>query len=115
VITIGDIEAARARLRDAIYVSPCAHSEMFTRASGASRVFLKLENLQMTGSFRPRPARRARGRPDEILSIDHDRAYHGVLLGETAVEITVETRGREHIDELVSRLEQAGYTFERVS
>jgi threonine dehydratase len=50
-----------------------------------------------------------------ILRIEHDRAYHGVLLGQTMVEMTLETRGREHLDELVSRLEEAGYTFERVT
>jgi threonine dehydratase len=49
-----------------------------------------------------------------ILSIVHDRAYHGVSLGETAVELTVETRGREHIDELAARLAAANYSFERV-
>ena len=49
-----------------------------------------------------------------ILSIVHDRAYYGVSLGETAVEVTVETRGREHIDELAARLAAANYSFERV-
>jgi threonine dehydratase len=49
-----------------------------------------------------------------ILSIGHDRAYFGVLLGETAVDLSLETRGPEHIAEIVSALEQSGYTFERV-
>jgi threonine dehydratase len=49
-----------------------------------------------------------------ILSIVHDRAYFGVLLGETAVDLNLETRGPDHAADLVSRLEDAGYTFERV-
>jgi len=49
-----------------------------------------------------------------ILSIVHDRAYFGVLLGETAVDLNLETRGPDHASDLVSRLEEAGYTFERV-
>src|SRR5262249_60944130 len=51
MIGVADIEAARARVRDAIYVSPCAHSETLSRIAG-NRVYLKLENLQMTGSFK---------------------------------------------------------------
>ena len=49
-----------------------------------------------------------------VLSIVHDRAYFGVLLGETAVDVTLETRGREHIDEIAAKLAAAGYPFERV-
>ncbi len=50
-----------------------------------------------------------------IISIGHDRAYHGTLLGQTAVDLTLETRGSEHIDDLVSRFQEAGYTFDRVT
>ncbi|MGA3195579.1 MAG: hypothetical protein ABSD39_11315 [Terriglobales bacterium] len=43
-----------------------------------------------------------------------DRAYHGVNLGETAIEITMETRGPDHIAEIISALGAAGYAHERV-
>jgi threonine dehydratase len=49
-----------------------------------------------------------------IVETDYDRAYHGVGLGETAIEITMETRGPEHIAEIISALGAAGYTQERV-
>lgn len=65
-----DVEAARQRLSQAIYTSPCAYSETLSRLTGC-RTFVKLENLQMTGSFKERgaanklltlaPAERARG------------------------------------------------------
>jgi threonine dehydratase len=49
-----------------------------------------------------------------IVETDYDRAYHGVGLGETAIEITMETRGPDHIAEIISALSAAGYTQERV-
>ena len=49
-----------------------------------------------------------------ILEITHDRAYYGVNLGDSLVEVTLETRGPEHINELVAALEKAGYRAERV-
>lgn len=49
-----------------------------------------------------------------IVETDYDRAYHGVGLGETAIEITMETRGPDHIAEIISALSAAGYAQERV-
>jgi threonine dehydratase len=49
-----------------------------------------------------------------IVETDYDRAYHGVNLGETAIEITMETRGPDHIAEIISALGAAGYAHERV-
>jgi threonine dehydratase len=55
VLSFPDIEAARRRISDRIFVSPCAYSEMLSRATG-TKLWLKLENLQMTGSFKERGA-----------------------------------------------------------
>jgi len=49
-----------------------------------------------------------------IVETDYDRAYHGVGLGETAIEITMETRGPDHIAEIISALGAAAYAQERV-
>ena len=49
------MEAARRRLRDAIVQTPCAYSQTLSELTGA-RCFVKLENLQMTGSFKERGA-----------------------------------------------------------
>ena len=49
-----------------------------------------------------------------IVETSYDRAYHGVNLGDTAIDITMETRGPEHITELLAALESAGYTHERI-
>lgn len=49
-----------------------------------------------------------------IVETAYDRAYHGVNLGETAIEITMETRGPDHIAEILSALGAAGYAHEKV-
>ena len=54
-IGLADVMAARGRLRGAIYQSPCPHSQMLSALTG-QQVYLKLENLQMTGSFKERGA-----------------------------------------------------------
>src|SRR5436309_2661792 len=49
-----------------------------------------------------------------IVETAYDRAYHGVNLGETAIEITMETRGPDHIAEILSALTSGGYAHERI-
>jgi threonine dehydratase len=44
-----------------------------------------------------------------ILGIDHHRVGMSMSLEQVEVALQVETRGRDHIKELVDRLEQAGY------
>jgi threonine dehydratase len=48
-----------------------------------------------------------------IVETMYDRAYYGVVLGDTVIDITMETRGPEHVADLTAALE-AGYPFERV-
>ena len=49
-----------------------------------------------------------------IVQVLHDRAYFGVNLGEAKIDVTMETRGADHAEEMMRRLREAGYTFERV-
>jgi threonine dehydratase len=49
-----------------------------------------------------------------IVETSYDRAYYGVNLGDTAIDITMETRGPDHITELLSALSASGYTHERI-
>src|ERR1700710_1459095 len=71
-ITLADIEAARERLGTAIYRTPCARSETLSRQTGQN-IFLKLENLQMTGSFKER------GALNRIATLTPEQARHGVV------------------------------------
>src|SRR6201996_5130442 len=55
LITLDDVLAARERIRGSVYLSPCTRSESLSRSTGLE-LYLKLENLQMTGSFKERGA-----------------------------------------------------------
>jgi threonine dehydratase len=56
----------------------------------------------------------AEGRAN-IIEIEHNRAFSKVDLGETAVDATLETRGKDHIEALEKALHSAGYESERLS
>lgn len=71
-IALADIVAARERLRDSIYYSPCPHSQMLSALTG-QQVYLKLENLQMTGSFKER------GALNRIAVLTPEQASRGVI------------------------------------
>lgn len=49
-----------------------------------------------------------------IVETSYEKAYYGVNLGDTAIDITMETRGPDHIAELLSALSAGGYLHERV-
>jgi threonine dehydratase len=49
-----------------------------------------------------------------IVETSYDRAYYGVNLGDTAIDITMETRGPAHIAELVAALAASDYAHERI-
>jgi threonine dehydratase len=72
MITFVDIEEARERIQNQIYLSPFPYSETISRLTG-NRVFFKLENLQMTGSFKER------GALNRLLTLTSDEAARGVI------------------------------------
>lgn len=49
-----------------------------------------------------------------IVQTAHDRAHYGVSLGDTVIDITLETRGGEHIEEIRTMLTSAAYRHERI-
>lgn len=49
-----------------------------------------------------------------IVETMYDRSHYGVLLGDAVIDITMETRGPEHISEIRANLDAAGYSHERV-
>ena len=72
MITLSEIQEAQERIGDAVYRSPCAHSEALSRLAGCN-LYLKLENLQMTGSFKER------GSLNKILQLDEEQKAAGVI------------------------------------
>ena len=112
------VAAARKRLEGAIYQTPCAYSQTLSELSGV-RCFVKLENLQMTGSFKERgaanlllqlgPAERARGVAAASAG-NHGLAvaFHAARLGVSAVIVMPEwaplikvTSSRRHGAEVI--------------
>ncbi len=71
-ISLADVVAARERLRGSIYYSPCPHSQMLSALTG-QQLYLKLENLQMTGSFKER------GALNRIALLTPEQAARGVV------------------------------------
>ena len=91
MITLADVEAARERIRGAIYESPCVESIPLSQLTGA-HIYCKLDYLQRTGSFKERGARNAllqlpaEARTRGVIAAsagNHAQgvAYHGSLLG----------------------------------
>jgi len=72
MITFVDVEEARARIQSQIYLSPFPYSETISRLT-ENRAFFKLENLQMTGSFKER------GALNRLLTLTPDEAKRGVI------------------------------------
>jgi threonine dehydratase len=71
-VSIEDIVAARARIAEGIFVSPCPESIPLTDLCGM-HIFCKLDYLQRTGSFKERGARNA------LLLLDGAQRQRGVI------------------------------------
>ena len=72
MVTLTDIQAALARIRESIILTPCGASAAFSQATGNS-VFLKLENHQVTGAFKER------GALNKILSLSSEEKSRGLI------------------------------------
>ena len=72
MVTLQTIQAALARIRDSIFLSPFVRSETFSKLTG-NTIFLKLENLQMTGSYKER------GALNKILLLSDEERRRGVI------------------------------------
>ena len=49
-----------------------------------------------------------------IVETQYDRTYYGVNLGDTAIDLSMETRGPEHITKILEALTEAEYRHERI-
>jgi len=72
MVTLRSIKDARERIRGSIVFTPFVHSEKFSQQTGNS-IFLKLENLQMTGAFKER------GALNKILLLSEEERRRGVI------------------------------------
>ena len=72
MIGIHDIQTAMGRIREAIRISPCTHSETFSALTG-NEIFLKLDNQQRTGAFKER------GALNKLLTLTAEERAQGVI------------------------------------
>ncbi len=72
MLSFADIEAARKRIGDAVYQTPCAYTKTLSDLTGM-RLYLKLENLQMSGSFKER------GAANKLLALPEEDRARGVI------------------------------------
>lgn len=72
MLTLQSIQAATARIRDSIYVSPFSRSETFSKLTG-NDIYFKLDNLQITGAFKER------GALNKILLLSDADSRRGVI------------------------------------
>jgi len=71
-VTIDDVRAAHARIRDAIIRTPCFYSRTLSELTGA-QVYLKFENLQFTAAYKER------GALNTLLQLDEAARAKGVI------------------------------------
>ncbi len=72
MIGIQDIQTAMGRIREAIRISPCTHSETFSGLT-KNEIFLKLDNQQRTGAFKER------GALNKLLTLTAEERAQGVI------------------------------------
>lgn len=71
-VTVAHIQAARKRIAERVYLSPCPRSVSLSDVTGCS-VYCKLDLLQRTGSFKERGACNA------LSQLDAERRRRGVI------------------------------------
>ena len=72
LLALKDIQAARERLADLVHKTPLEGSHTFSKIAGRE-VYLKLENLQRTGSFK------VRGASNCILTLTEEQKSRGII------------------------------------
>jgi len=71
-LTLADVEAAAARIGDAVVRTPTSHSKTLSKIAGCD-IWLKFENLQFTAAYKERGALNA------LLTMDEAQRARGVI------------------------------------
>ncbi len=93
MLTLEDIQAARERIKRVVQHTPLVYSHTLSRLSGRE-VFLKLENLQTTGSFKLRGALnrlsllKERGEGVRVVAASAGNHAQGVAWAATYLKLT---------------------------
>jgi threonine dehydratase len=71
-LSLSDIQTAHERIKNLVELTPCDYSEILSRLYDC-HIYLKLENLQLTGSFK------ARGAFNKMLQLTPEQRTAGVI------------------------------------
>jgi len=72
LVSLTDIQNARRRIQSMVHLTPCVHAENLSHMAGCE-IYLKLENQQITGSFKDR------GSLNKILTLGEAEKAAGVI------------------------------------
>lgn len=72
LLSLNDVRAAHARIRDAIVATPTLYSQTLSQLTGAN-IYLKFENLQFTAAYKERGALNA------LLQLEPEALQRGVI------------------------------------
>ncbi len=72
-VTLADIEAAAERIKDRVRRTPCLRARFLREPLHPGELLLKLESLQVTGSFK------ARGANNAVLQLDDAALARGIV------------------------------------
>ena len=50
-----------------------------------------------------------------VLHIEHTRAFGDISVGKVGIELTIETRGHDHVATIVAKLRELGHRVEELS
>ncbi len=73
MVTFDDVILAREKMKGIVHTTPLDFSQTFSSISANNKVYLKLENLQKTGSFK------VRGSYNKLISLSDEELQKGVV------------------------------------
>nr|WP_263326485.1 threonine ammonia-lyase [Neobacillus sp. Marseille-Q6967] len=73
MVTLDDLIIAREKMKGIVHTTPLDYSKTFSNLSVNNEVYLKLENLQKTGSFK------VRGSYNKLISLSKEELQKGVV------------------------------------
>ena len=97
MLQLADIQAAAARLQGQVLDTPCVESRTLSQVTGA-QVFLKMENLQFTASFKER------GACNKLAQLSKEERARGVIAQHLKTQardrtvMIVAPDGKGHVD-----------------
>lgn len=132
--SLDDVKQARKRIGDEIYLSPFGISQILSKWTGyqvyidvniLSRIIERglaqdgrLVRLMVAVPDAPGALHEVSGQiakcRGNIVDVRHDRAFSNVPVGIAHVIFTIETRGREHIEEIKTSVADAGFGVEEL-